>query len=393
MKRRSVFKFLVTSFLVAVLTASCGLFGTTDTPQGTTGTQSPVASTEVVKIGAILPLTGPTAYLGEGEKFGMELALKNRTQTTPKIEIVFEDSQGKPDVAVSLARKFLDLQNVNIQVVATTAMALATLPVYEQSRKDILVFAQSVLPGITKKYPFAYRLYATADEETDLLAAYAKKQGYKRIGALNVFGKLGEEAIKQFQSKVSGSDIQVVSIESLPLTEKDFRTTLQKFKDLNLNAIMLYPPATVYPTIAKQMDEVGLDLPVLGSLNLAFKGLDKKLTPKFVQKTVFPAPRYFVSNNDPKVKEFDEKTKANGKESSFDIAYFYDMTNILIKAIEASPSTSPKIIGETIMKNSPYDGVTGKIRLNQDRDTKADMDLVRWGTNGSVEVVMKSSSL
>jgi len=393
MKRRSIFQFVITSFLVAVFTASCGLFGTTDTPQVNNGAKSPVASAEVVKVGAILPLTGPTAYLGEGQKFGMELALKNRTKTTPKIEILFEDSQGKPDVAVSLARKLLDTQGVDIHITSTTAIALATLPVYKQAGRDLLVFAQSVMPGITKNYPFAYRIYPTADEETDLLAAYAKKQGYKRIGALNVFGKLGEEAIKQFQSKISGFGGQVVTTESFPLTEKDFRTALQKLKSLNLDAIMLYPPATVYPTIAKQMDEVGLDLPVLGSLNLAFKGLDKKLTPKFVEKTVFPAPRYFVDNNDPKIKEFDEKVKAKGKESSFDIAYFYDMTNILIKAIEDSNSTSPKVIGETIMKNSPYDGVTGKIRLNQDRDTKADMDLVRWNANGSTEVVMKSSSL
>jgi branched-chain amino acid transport system substrate-binding protein len=391
MKRNSILKFLFTTLLTAVLTAACGLFSSTDTPQTPTSTKSPVTSAEVVKIGAILPLTGPTAYLGEGEKFGMELALKNRTQTTPKIEILFEDSQGKPDVAVSSARKLLDIQNVDIHVVATTAMALAALPVYEKSGKDVLVFPQSVMPGITKKYPFAYRVYATADEETDLLAAYAKKQGYKRVGALNVFGKLGEEAIKQFQSKISVFDGQVVATESFPLTEKDFRVALQKFKNLNLDAILLYPPATVYPTIAKQIDEVGLDLPILGSLNLAFKGLDKKLTPKFIEKTVFPAPRYFVASDDPKVKEFDEKTKASGKESSFDIAYFYDMTNILIKAIESTPSRSAKAIGETIMKNSPYDGVTGKIRLNQDRDTKADMDLVRWGANGTIEVVAKSS--
>lgn len=382
MKRRSIFQFLVTSFLVAVLTASCGLFGTTDTPQSTTGTKTPVASTEVVKIGAILPLTGPTAYLGEGQQFGINLALSDLKTNKRKVEFIFEDSKGKPDIAVSAAKKLLNLDNVNIQVVSTTGVALATLPVYKQSGKDILVFVSSTLPEITKNYPFAYRVYPTADEETDVLASYVKKQNYKRIGALNVAGQVGEVAIKLLNEKVKSFGSEIIATESFKIGEKDFRVALQKFKELNLDGFFVYPFSTDYPTISKQYDEIGLDIPVLGNLNLAFNNIDKQLTTNFKKNVVFPAPRYFFSKDDQAIKAFNEKTKAAGKESSFDIAYYYDMTSILVKAIDNSNSLSAKAIGEAIQKQMPYQGVSGTIRLNENRDTRAEMGLVRYSSDG-----------
>jgi len=382
MKRRSVFQFIITSFSVAVLTASCGLFGTTDTPQSPSGTNSPVASTKVVKIGAILPLTGPTGYLGEGQKFGMQLALTDLQQSNRKVEFIFEDSKGKPDIAVSAAKKLLDIDNVNIQIVSTTAISLAALPIYKQSGKDVLVFVMSVLPGITKDYSFAYRIYPTSDEETDLLMSYAKKQNYKRIGALNVAGKSGEIAIKLLGQKINSFGGTIVATESFSPGTKDFRIAMQKFKMLDLDAIFIYPFATDFPSISKQYDEGGLDIPVLGSLNLAFNDIDNQLATNFKKNVVFPAPRYLFSKDDPLIKSFDEKAKKAGKESSFDIAYSYDMTNILVKAINSSSSLSSKDIGEAIQKQMPYQGVSGTIRLNKDRDTVADMSLVRYTSNG-----------
>jgi branched-chain amino acid transport system substrate-binding protein len=58
---------------------------------------------EVIKIGAILPLTGDGAVFGEECKQGILLAVKNFALDNPKstkYEIVFEDSKGKPEEAI-----------------------------------------------------------------------------------------------------------------------------------------------------------------------------------------------------------------------------------------------------------------------------------------------------
>ena len=307
MKRKSVLQFIVTSFLVAVLTAACGLFGTTDTPQSTTGTKSPVASTQVVKIGAIVPLTGSNAYLGEGERLGMQLALANYPDMESKVSFIFEDSKGKPEVALSAARKLLDVQNVNIHIVATSGVALATLPMYKESGKDLLVFAQATFPKVTKDYPFAYRIYTSADEEARLLASYAKKKGYLRVGALYLRNRVFEESNKLFQKEIEPYGGKVVISESFANEDKDIKPLLEKLKQSNLDAIFVYGFATNLPTIANQMDEVGLKLPVLVNSIIASAGIDKKLPPDFLKQVVFPVPRYFTAKEDVRIQEFNKK--------------------------------------------------------------------------------------
>jgi len=370
-------RFVCTVFLAATLTVACGWLRNSGSNPTT-----PTTKVEVIKVGAIIPLTGPAAYLGEGERLGMQLALENYPDMKSKVNFIFEDSQGKPENAVTSVRKLLDFENVGIHAVSTTGAVLATLPAYKQSGKDVLVFAQSMMPELTKGYPFAYRIYATADEEMKLLAEYSKQQKYLRVGTLNATNRAGDEAAKILQRKVGEYGGTVEISESVPSTEKDFRNILGKFKEKNLDAIMIYAFTTGYPTILQQMEEVGLKIPILGNLQFAVGGFDQKISPDVLRRVVFPASRYYIAKDDPKIKEFDQKVKAAGKEANHDIAYFYDMTNILIKAIQTSPSKSPKDIGASMLKLMPYEGVTGTIQLNADRDNQATMTLVKRTDNG-----------
>jgi branched-chain amino acid transport system substrate-binding protein len=73
---------------------------------------------KVYKIGAILPLTGNLAILGEPEKNGMSLAEEIINQqggiNGRPIKIIFEDSKGQPKEAVSIANKFINIDGIKI---------------------------------------------------------------------------------------------------------------------------------------------------------------------------------------------------------------------------------------------------------------------------------------
>jgi branched-chain amino acid transport system substrate-binding protein len=328
-------------------------------------------------IGAILPLTGSFAYLGQGEKVGMELASENN----PHVSLVFEDSQGKADLALSAMKKLLDFQKINIHVVSTTGAVLSTLPAYKESGKDVLVFAQATIPDVTNNYPFAYRLYVSADKEADLLAKYAKQKKYMRIGALHFRYRAGEDAVRIFKSKVNSYGGKVIHVENFTADDKDLRPILKKFKDSKLDAIIVYGFATNFPLISKQMSEVGLNLPVLANSALATGEVDRQLTVGFKNSVIFPAPYYYTAKNDPQIQAFNRKVEAKGQKPSFDIAYFYDMTNILIQSIEGTSEKSPRIIGSKIISTKKYKGVTGNIEFNQNRDAVVDVQLVKFINN------------
>jgi hypothetical protein len=80
MKRNTLVKLFSVAAVVAATTSSCSLFN---------GSKTNVSDT--VNVGAILPMTGSTGYLGEGESLGVKLALADRKPTDTKINFMFED--------------------------------------------------------------------------------------------------------------------------------------------------------------------------------------------------------------------------------------------------------------------------------------------------------------
>jgi branched-chain amino acid transport system substrate-binding protein len=261
------------------------------------------------------------------------------------------------------------------------------LPTFQQSKKDVLVFTQSMMPGVTKTYPFAVRIYPSATEEMKLLANYIKKKKYLKIGTLNITGnRSGDEAAKVLKEQIESSGAKIEISESVPANEKDFKSVLTKLKSKNLDAIMIYGFAPGYPVVLKQMKEVGLKTTILGNLQLAIGGIEKEVDRETLDKVVFPASRYYTNQNNPLVKDFNAKVKAVGKQPNHDIAYYYDMTSILLQAIKDSPSSSPSAIQSTILKRMPYEGVTGTIQTNADRDIESSMNLVRYSTSGLEKV-------
>ena len=63
----------------------------------------------LVKVGATLPLTGRLAIAGQDARRGIELAIKEFTSPSVKLEAVFDDNQHDAKLAVSSARKLLDI--------------------------------------------------------------------------------------------------------------------------------------------------------------------------------------------------------------------------------------------------------------------------------------------
>lgn len=344
-------------------------------------------SRDSVKIGAILPLTGPIGYLGEGESLGIRLAAGAQDPAAnKKVEFVFEDSQGKADAAISASRKLLEIQDIPIQAVFTTTPVLATLPIFKDSGRDVLVMTQCMVPGVTKGYPFAYRLYATSDEETDLLAAYAKQRGLRRFAGIHINNRFGEEGVNFFRDKIRAFGGEMVLQEQFTFADKDFRSLLTKIKSMNVDGLIIYAYSTTFPVIFQQMQELGMDLPVLGNLDLALGGLEDKVNLDFLKKVVFPAPRYYFEKDNPKTKSFNEKVRAAGSQPSIDVAYAYDMATLLIAAVQKADSGEPKAVAAALETLMPFEGATGSITLDENHDTRAEMKLVRWGSDG-IEIV------
>jgi branched-chain amino acid transport system substrate-binding protein len=81
----------------------------------TTGQASSMAA-DTIKVGIVLPLTGPQAKFGEVEKLSFDLALEKINAAGgingKKLELLIEDDTGRPDVGRSVVEKLITKDKV-----------------------------------------------------------------------------------------------------------------------------------------------------------------------------------------------------------------------------------------------------------------------------------------
>src|SRR5262245_8027667 len=77
------------------------------------------AADKVVKIGALLPMSGPGSYFGAQDKQGIELALEQLNKTGVggvKFEVHYEDSACSPLPATQAAKRLLDQYKPDVAI-------------------------------------------------------------------------------------------------------------------------------------------------------------------------------------------------------------------------------------------------------------------------------------
>ena len=119
----------------------------------------PAMAQDTVKIGLILPMTGPFASTGRQIDGAVKLWMQEHGTTVAgkKIEVILKDDAGTPDTTRRLAQELVVNDKVNVLAgFGLTPLALATVPIATQAKVPELVMAAAT-SAITEKSPFVIR--------------------------------------------------------------------------------------------------------------------------------------------------------------------------------------------------------------------------------------------
>ena len=174
---------------------------------------------DTIKIGLLVPLTGPAAADGFSAHSSVKLALERVNSTGgllgKKVELIVYDDRADGKEAVALARKLIEQDKV-VAVVggsySTPSRAMA--PIFQEEKMPF-VAAYAVHPNITKAGDYCFRngFLGTVEEKS---AAYAavKMLKAKRIALLvsdNDFGRTLAEGFKYYMNKYAKGIATIVS--------------------------------------------------------------------------------------------------------------------------------------------------------------------------------------
>jgi branched-chain amino acid transport system substrate-binding protein len=120
------------------------------------------AQDKVIKIGALLPMSGPGAYFGAQDRQGVDLALEqiNRTGIGGyKFDVKYEDSSCSPLPATQAAKRLLEQYKPDVVIGEECSDAtLAIMPLMEQAKVPFLNAGSSSIKITEPGNPWTFRI-------------------------------------------------------------------------------------------------------------------------------------------------------------------------------------------------------------------------------------------
>ncbi len=217
---------------------------------------------ETVKIGLILPMTGPFAS-SVGRQIDASIktfiAQNGDTVAGKKIEIILKDDASTADTTKRLAQELVVNDKVHILAgFGLTPLALAAAPVAREGKVPQIVMAAAT-SMVTEQSPFIVRTSFAATQPIPPLADWAFKNNIKKAMSLVADFAPGhdiEKGFEEFFTKAGGAVTEKVRV---PLRSPDFAPFLQRVADQKPDALFVFVPAGIGAQFMKQYVERGMD--------------------------------------------------------------------------------------------------------------------------------------
>jgi len=216
-----------------------------------------------VKIGLILPMSGPFAAYGKQIEHGVKLYLSQHGDTYGgrKVELILKDDNPgtSGDIDKRLAQELVVKEKVDILAgFGLTPSAFAVAPVATEAKKPMVVM-NAATSSITTKSPYIVRASMTLPQNSAPIATWAAKNGIKTVFTLVADYGPGIDAETQFKKTFAAAGGQVVGEVRVPVKSPDFAPFLQKIKDTKPDAVFIFlPPSAETIAFMKGFKERGL---------------------------------------------------------------------------------------------------------------------------------------
>lgn len=188
-----------------------------------------MAEGDAIRIGVVTPISGTYAGIGQQVKWGLDMAAAeinaNGGVMGRQLELIYEDSEANPAVAVQKAEKLYTSENVDF--LTGTVNSGATLAVGQVAERvgKLLATTVSFSDAITgdKCSPNVFRVNARAGQQSAALAAWVKqeKPGAK-VFYLGPDYEMGRSTVAAFKENAELVGAESVGEVFAPLDSKDY---------------------------------------------------------------------------------------------------------------------------------------------------------------------------
>jgi branched-chain amino acid transport system substrate-binding protein len=328
----------------------------------------PASAQDTVKVGLILPLTGPFAPTGRQIEGGAKLYMQQHGDKVAgkKIELIVRDDGNVADATKRIAQELV--VNDKVQVLAgfgLTPLALATAPVSAEAKVPQIVMgaATAIIPD---RSPYIVRTSMVTNQITVGIADWAPKSGLKKVVTLVSDYAPGVDIEKAFSDRFKASGGEVLEQLRVPLANPDFAPFLQRVRDAKSDGLFVFVPAGVGAIFMKQFVERGLDksgIKLIGTGDMTDDDILNNIGDVALGLTT--SHHYSAAHPSALNKKFvAEFNKLNGRRPNFMGVSGYDGMALLYKALEKTKGDANGDALLAAMKGMAWESPRGPISID-----------------------------
>lgn len=331
---------------------------------------------EPIKIGSILSVTGPAAFLGDPELKTLQLYVEELNKKGGvlgrQLQLVHYDDGSDANKANGFAKRLIDDDKVDILIGGTTTGAtMSVVPLAEKANIPFISLAGAVVVvEPVKKWVFK-------TPHTDRMAAEKvfddmKKRSITKVALLSETSGFGQSGKKETEGVAAKYGITLVANETYGPKDTDISPQLTKIKNApGVQAVFVFGLGQGPAIVTKNYKQLGITLPLYQSHGVASDDF-LKLAGTAAEGVRLPSPAQLIPGklaaNDPQkpvvaAYELAYKTRYKQDVSTFG-GYAYDGLMIAVDAIKRAGTTDKAKVRDAIEATKGYVGSSGNVTMS-----------------------------
>ncbi|MDD5478171.1 ABC transporter substrate-binding protein [Rhodoferax sp.] len=339
------------------------------------GTLAAMAA-DTIKIGSVLSVTGPAAFLGDPELKTLQMYVEDINKKGGvigrQLELVHYDDGSDASKANGFGKRLIDDDKVDIIVGGTTTGATMSMaPLVEKAGVPFISLAGAVvIVEPVKKWIFK-------TPHTDRMAAEKvfedmKKHGITKVALFSETSGFGQSGKKETMGVASKYGIDLVANETYGPKDTDMSPQLTKIRNTaGVQAVFIFGLGQGPAIATKGYKQLGMTLPLYHAHGVASEEFIKLSGPA-AEGVRLPAAALLVADklaaNDP------QKPVAQGYANAFkakwktDVSTFgghaYDGLMLAVDAIKRAGSTDKAKVRDAIEATKGFVGTGGLVNMS-----------------------------
>lgn len=324
------------------------------------------AQEQPLEIGAVIPLSGPAAGLGETLKESYEWKIEELQQEGWAIALTIEDSQSDPKAAVVAFRRLTEVEQIGIILAAQSGASMAVKPIAEE--EGVLLLSTSAHPRITEGTRTVLRHSQTVSSDAEALGSHLQASGMRRISIVHQQDDWGVALKDALAQRLSGAS---VSAEAIDQQHTEFRTPLLKAIQSDPDAVVLVAVGPAAGTLVQQLKELGYGGAIYSSVGLV-------LTPDAIIAAGDHLEGTYYETYVPNQQfEQDYRMRFGRHPPALGFVGYTDI-ELLAHAITETNSTDPRTLASFIRGMGRFEGRYENVTITPEGDILIPVAIRKW---------------